>query len=278
MSASVTDGLEFLTMLFDDEDKKRGYSAINVARSALSSVLVLPGDVPFGQQRDVMMFMKGVKALRPTTPKYISTWDPADILQLLKSWPPNENLPLLRLAEKTAVLMCLTTGLRGHTLLSLDIGNMKKSTSCISFLTSPKDFKQGGRTTVPGAVEFKRYEPDQNICVYTALSAYIMHTEPIRNEVKQLFLTSTKPHKGISRGTLSRWILNVMKEAGIDTASFSAGSTRSAATSAAKRKGADLETVLKSAGWSRASTFARFYDRPLEKASTSLNFADAVLQ
>ena len=48
----------------------------------------------------------------------------------------------------------------------------------------------------------------------------------------------------------------------IDTDSFSAHSTRAAAASAAKRKGLATADILKMAGWSRVSTFERFYFKP----------------
>ena len=45
-------------------------------------------------------------------------------------------------------------------------------------------------------------------------------------------------------------------------------STRAAATSKAKQVGVDIGTIIKTAGWSNAKTFAKFYDRQIEKASS----------
>ncbi|CAB0029658.1 unnamed protein product [Trichogramma brassicae] len=44
-----------------------------------------------------------------------------------------------------------------------------------------------------------------------------------------------------------------------------AHSTRHAANSAAKRLGVNIYSILQTAGWSNASTFAKFYDRPLSR-------------
>ena len=60
-----------------------------------------------------------------------------------------------------------------------------------------------------------------------------------------------------------------MKEAGIDTVSFSAHSVRGAATSAAKARGLSMAAICKSAGWSGCQTFARYYDREVQLENVS---------
>lgn len=42
-----------------------GYSAINTARSALSSVLVLPNNITFGSHPSAVRFLNGVFVLKP---------------------------------------------------------------------------------------------------------------------------------------------------------------------------------------------------------------------
>ena len=100
-------------------------------------------------------------------------------------------------------------------------------------------------------------------------------TNGIRKEEKSLFITLTAPHGRPSQCTVSRWIKTVLKEAGIDTALFSAGSTRSASTSKAERGGAPIEDIMKAAGWVRSSTFTTYYNKPL---STGSQFQQTVLQ
>ena len=56
-----------------------------------------------------------------------------------------------------------------------------------------------------------------------------------------------------------------MAYAGIDTNQVGAHSTRSAPTSAAKKSGLDMATIMKAAGWSNASPFALFYDKRMEQ-------------
>ncbi|CAB0029864.1 unnamed protein product [Trichogramma brassicae] len=47
-------------------------------------------------------------------------------------------------------------------------------------------------------------------------------------------------------------------------------STRHAANSAAKRLGVNIDSILQTAGWSNASTFAKFYDRPVVNDNSGL--------
>ena len=73
-----------------------------------------------------------------------------------------------------------------------------------------------------------------------------------------------KPHSCVSKDTIARWIKAALKMAGIDVQVFKPHSTRAAATSAALRKGVPVSDILKVAGWSKETTFARFYNKPLD--------------
>ena len=63
--------------------------------------------------------------------------------------------------------------------------------------------------------------------------------------------------------TIIRWVVNVLKEAGVDVSVFSAHSTRSAAWSKASDKVLKLAEISKAAGWSKAKTFAMFYKKTI---------------
>ena len=91
----------------------------------------------------------------------------------------------------------------------------------------------------------------------------------------QLLLSFQKPFKPVSKDTISRWIKNVLKGAGIDTTKFGAHSTRAASTSAAAREGTPLEVILESAGWSNCQTFAKFYQKPI---NAPCNFGSVLLE
>ena len=72
--------------------------------------------------------------------------------------------------------------------------------------------------------------------------------------------------------TIARWVVNVLKEAGVNVSVFSAHSTRSAASSKASDKGLNLAEISKAAGWSNAKTFRMFY-----KKTISEKFGQAIL-
>ena len=67
--------------------------------------------------------------------------------------------------------------------------------------------------------------------------------------------------------------------AGVDVTVFKPHSTTPAATSAASRKGVQISEILNVAGWSNATTFARFYNKPLSDTEcSSARFAESLLQ
>ena len=100
-------------------------------------------------------------------------------------------------------------------------------------------------------------------------------TREYRKEENILFITVKKPHKAASTQTISRWIKNCLISYNIGV-EFTAHSTRHAATSAALRKGVDINVIRNTAGWSENSkVFARFYNRPIAEPRGS--FAEAIL-
>ena len=73
---------------------------------------------------------------------------------------------------------------------------------------------------------------------------------------------------------LSERVTNVLGQAGIDTDKFGAHSTRAASTSAAVERGVSIATILKTAGWSNESTFAKFYHKSIDSEE---NFGQVLL-
>ena len=61
--------------------------------------------------------------------------------------------------------------------------------------------------------------------------------------------------------TISGWLENVQKKAGIDISTFKAHSTRSACTSKVDLSGAPIEEILKRGCWSKKSTWQKFYNK-----------------
>ena len=245
---SVGEGLEFLQSLLDDEEIHRGYSAINTARSALSAVILLENGGSFGEHPHVKRFMKGVYNRRPSEPRYTDIWDPEDVLNFLKKWSPAKRISLKQLTLKVVVLILLVTGHRGQVLRALRVNNMEIGANWFKFRITNAELKQGRYGYKPEILQLKKFPVDHRLCVVNYLKVYLERTLPHRGTIQELFMTLKKPYKRVSRDTFSRWVKEVLTQAGIDTGKFKPGSTRAASLSKAGAKGATVDELLKGGG------------------------------
>lgn len=128
--ATINDGLDFLTLLY-----KQGvsYSAINTARSALSSVITPTDETTFGEHPLVSHFLKGTFELRPSLPRYSTIWEVGTVLSYLRSFPALNDLTLKQLTRNLTVLLALVTAQRTQTLSKLDTLCMQETTTGIIF-------------------------------------------------------------------------------------------------------------------------------------------------
>lgn len=117
--------LDFLTLLYQ---QGLTYSAINTARSALSSYITLENGTSVGQHPLVLGLMKGIFQEEPLRPKYTEMWDVSIVLSPLQSLSPVDKLPL-----KLVVLILLVSGQRGHTVQLLIIDHMVPLNNCYTF-------------------------------------------------------------------------------------------------------------------------------------------------
>ena len=149
----------------------------------------------------------------------------------------------------------------------------------MTLTTSRAKFRIGDltKTSAPGRhvneLSFKAFAPDRRLCILKVLHEYIKVTKPIRGSSTKLWLTTKKPYQPASRDTIRRWVKDVLTSAGIDTKIFTAHSTRAASTSKAAQF-VPLQTILQTATWSNATTFRRYYDKPID----SMSFASAVMK
>lgn len=118
-------------------------------------------------------------------------------------------------------------------------------------------------------MQIQKYK-DPNICLFNTLSEYISRTSCLKEKEQQLLITPQKPHKGVTRATVNRWVKLAMIKAGVDK-TFTVHSTRSASTS----KEVPLSTIVNTAGWAQARMFQKFYIKPI---TGSRNFQDAILE
>ena len=261
--------LRFLSHLFHVD--KLSYSSINVAKSAISTLIYY--DSKLGEETLVARFMRGVYNLRPFIPKNTVIWDTRKVLDFLEKWHPAKNLSLRQLSIKTVLLCLLVSGQRGQTIWLMCLENLKfyknKVTCAIGDPTKTTNVNNHTSELV-----FKAYFK-KSLCVKHYLAKYKERTDPLRCKKKgrggnRLFITSVPPYTPIRRATLTSWVRFGLTLCGVDTDKFSPHSTRSAATSKAKRSYVPLTTIMKTAGWCNSTTFARYYDKQLEDEGWSM--------
>ena len=272
MNPTLQQILEFLSF----QSKTVGYSAVATARSALSTFVKIDG-VKVGDHPLVSRFMTGLFNQKPALPRYTETWNPQIVLNYLKTFPTTGTLSLKQLTQKLVMLMALLSAQRTQTLQKLSLEEMSTSPGKYIFHISSllkQTSAKGGQNRHLFPITFTSYNVDKRLCVVELLTAYIERTTSLRKSTKQLLICYVAPHGPASKDTISRWIRQTMKDAGINTSVFKPHSTRGAATSAAKAANVPIHEIMNTAGWRSDSTFAKFYDRPITNES---NFAEAVL-
>ena len=251
------------------------YSAINTAISYLSTFLGVAASKAIGTHPLVIRFMKGIARQRPTLPRYQYIWDVNTVLTMFRIQPLPEFVSLYDLTLRTVTLLALVSAQRCQTIHMLDLDKMLFDKDRYVF-TIHDDFKHSRPGNNELNVELPAYTKDIRICIVRTLSIYLRKTKPLRKSSK-LFVSVIEPHKAVSKDTIARWIKATLSMAGIDVTIFKPHSTRAAAKSAAQRQGVTLTNILRVAGWSNETTFAKFYNKPLHSDMAN-NFVDAILK
>ena len=252
----------FLRLL---SDSGLGYGALNSARCALSTILPSYEGHSFGTHPLICWLVKGAYERNPPKPRYASFWDVNLVFDLFKSWGPTRRLTLKKLSLKLAMLLLLVSSQRGQTVLNLSTEGMEVGETVVFKM---KTLLKHNRVGDPlDTLRFREFPMCKRLCVVRTLKVYLNRTETLRN-YSQLLLSFVRPHGPISRDTLSRWVILVLKEASIDVSKYKSHSTRGATTSAARRLGVPLNLIIKQGSWKSAETFARFYDKRLDEDNT----------
>ena len=267
---SVAQIVEFLTELYHEG---MSYSALNTARSALSSIVSTQDNLPCGEHPLVKRLMKGFFNARPSLPRYNYTWSPEQVLAFLDEWSPPEKLTLRQLTLKVVTLIALITGQRCQTIHCMDLNSMQKTNDRFRFIIESMI-----KTTKPGSLQpvliLPMFTHDDKRCIYKFLVEYLNRTANLRLNHSKLFISFYKPHEAVHKETISRWIRTVLSLAKIDLDVFKPHSTRSASASAASRSSVPLPAIMKAATWKTDSVFRIFYNKPLD---TEEQFALAIL-
>ncbi|XP_057338526.1 uncharacterized protein LOC130676391 [Microplitis mediator] len=246
------------------------YGSLNTARSALS---LIAGD-KIGKDPTISRLMKGVFNQRPSKPKYEKIFSLDPVLDNLEKLYPLENLSMLELTEKLVMLLAIVTAHRKQTLALIKVNNIMKTDSGYE-IKIPDRIK----TTKPGGYQplliIPKFEENPKLCAASVLERYLRVTKEKRDKTENLLLTTRSPFGAASKDTISRWIRAFLNKSGIG-AEFGPHSVRHASTSAALKKGVDINVIKSLAGWSeRSRTFDRFYNRPI--INDKKTFTDSIL-
>jgi len=265
--------LKFLSKLYEEG---KSYSAINTAKSMISSVCVLLKNRQIGNEVVVQRFMRGIFTSRPSLPKYGEIWDVNIVFKYISLLPSNEALTLLTLSEKLCILMMLLSGQRGQTIHLLKLSDVHiKDEKVIIYFSSLSKHSKPNKHLEPLLLE--NYTVNDKLCIVKTIKDYVSRTSSIRTAQDSFLISTVPPHKGVTKSTIARWIKSIMSKSGIETSVFSPHSCRAASTSSAVTKGLQIETILKAAGWSSANTFRQFYKRVIQEPSYNraiLNITD----
>ena len=267
INPSLGDILSFLTRLHDNG---LSYSAVNTAKSMLSSIFEIIHKRDIGKEVLVKRFMKGIFHVRPVIPKTIFTWDVKVVLRFLETLD-NERLTLRLLAVKLSILIVLTTGQRCQTLKLMNLQNIEINKNYVKIRIGDL-LKRSKPNRHLNEIYIESFKQNEAICVVKVLNKYIEITQNIRTD-SCLFIITQKPYSAASKSTIASWIKLGLRLAGIDLNLFTPHSTRGASTCAVANR-IPVDTIIKTAGWSNDCTFRKFYKRPITNDST---FSAAVL-
>ena len=243
-------------------NKGLSYSAINIARSAISFFAPSSNGVKLGANPIIVRFMVGVRNSRPRLSRYVATWDVDLVLGLLMEFWPLKVLPLPLLVRKLVTLFLLVTSYRIQTLRALKVSNMLwvKEDLCVFVLDQKLKHTRDKNL---GYISLTGYSPNPRLCIIKCLKEYVRRTRDLRGELDFLVLTTVKPYRQASHDTIGNWVTKTLSESGIDTTSFKPHSTRSASTSKYLSLKIPVEQILKKADWAAESTFRVYYDKQI---------------
>lgn len=228
----------------------------------MRAAISLISENTIGKNKNISRLFKGIFMLKPTKPKYDRIWDVSIALRKIEEWYPLEELTLDCLVQRLVLLFALGTAQRAQTLASIKISNIKRSEEGYE-IEIPDKIK----TSRPGSYQpllvLPVYQENPKLCIPATIDAYIQETAQSRGNIDNLFVTVKKSIRAVSTTTISKWIKAAISRCDIN-GKFTAHSTRHAATSIALRKGIVLETIWKTAGWSKNSqVFAKHYNKSI---------------
>lgn len=163
-TASPSHLLHFLKLLYD---KGGTYGTVNCARSAISLIMTLDTNCCLQFKR----FFKGLHNLRPSHPRYCSTWNPSVVLTHLRSFYPNDTLNLQKLSFKLVTLLAPITAHRVRTLSLIRVQNIFIKESGYEILITD-NIKTSRFSHSRPVLSVPFFHTDDALCVAKTLQTY----------------------------------------------------------------------------------------------------------
>ena len=247
--------IQFLSEYYDTGV---GHSAINTSRSFLSCFIDIAG-VPAGEVPTIARYVKGTRRQRPPGTKETYVWDPIPVLRYIQDWGPIAGLTPEQMLRRTLVLFLLATGQRLQALHLMKRIDCQWEEDSLKIKYSER-LKTNDPKSNPLILMFYKHEIEE-LCVFTHIKSYLA-VAGNTSAAPYVFATVKAPARRATQATIARHVKKTLHLAGVG-GNFNAYSARHASTSAAARSRVPVDSILKSAGWSRETTFSRFYKRPL---------------
>lgn len=239
-------------------------SSLNVYRSAISSGHAHVEGAPVGQHRLVSELLAGAAEQRPSLPKYAESWDTDQVTHWIRAnWPDNQQLSLVDLTSKLAMLLALATQARSSDLASISFRSVSfASTDTMQFtVIQPKERAGANQSRKEHVAALGPGEP---LCPVACTQRYLEVTTPLRTpairQADRLLLITKRPHSPATAQTIANWNKSTMDRAGVDTEVYTAHSIRMASTSKALDAGVD-SAVVASSKWASQATMNKHYNR-----------------
>jgi site-specific recombinase XerD len=221
------------------------------------------------QRKDIVdsylfsLFAAGAQRIAPIPQEKVWVWDAGIPLRMIRDRPPPSDF--LSAAKEALFLILMATGLRVDDAFKLgDDFTLENGEFVIPFLEKRKCPIKKKWTANQ---RISSYPGNERLCPGNALLLYATFSVPKRVPgEKFLFISSTGSRA--AKGTLSRWVKDILCEAGI---SATGGSCRSATTSAAFLRNIPIDIILSSAGWSSDLVFFRHYQRRISNRVEGAN-------
>ena len=205
----------------------------------------------------------------PTVLRPGSTWDINVLLDYFVKLGPNEKITKSNVLGGKLVLQLLLTQL----CRSCEVSQLQLSAMCILHgaiqfrLNKPvKTFTARNRNVKSKAqlMTVKEFEGNPLLCPVKTLLAYIQRTKFKRLSVDHLFvLVTTQEPRRVTAQTIVRWAKDIMLDASLTV--FNVHSTRGAGATAGLLMGLPLDEIVSRVGWTRATTFVKYYMKPVRQ-------------